>query len=107
MQNSRNCFVRKNIRFKDSEIELLYRRKTLYGNHDVMLIVKLLFSQYYDIEWTLWDRFDVCGIKEGGGEMTLRGFLKYFQVITVEPLNNGHIGTDHFVHYREVVLFQR
>ena len=22
-------------------------------------------------------------------------------------LNNGHIGTDHFVHYREVVLFQR
>ena len=26
---------------------------------------------------------------------------------TVEPLNNGHIGTDHFVHYREVVLFQR
>ena len=25
----------------------------------------------------------------------------------VEPLNNGHIGTDHFVHYREVVLFQR
>ena len=26
---------------------------------------------------------------------------------TVEPLNNGHIGTDHFVLYREVVLFQR
>ena len=26
---------------------------------------------------------------------------------TVEPLNIGHIGTDHFVHYREVVLFQR
>ena len=26
---------------------------------------------------------------------------------TVEPLNNGHIGADHFVHYREVVLFQR
>ena len=24
---------------------------------------------------------------------------------TVEPLNNGHIGTDPFVHYREVVLF--
>ena len=21
--------------------------------------------------------------------------------------NNGHIGMDHFVHYREVVLFQR
>ena len=26
---------------------------------------------------------------------------------TVEPLNNGHIGTDHFVHYKEVVLFRR
>ena len=26
---------------------------------------------------------------------------------TVEPLNNGHIGMHHFVHYREVVLFQR
>ena len=26
---------------------------------------------------------------------------------TVEPLNNGHIGTDHFVHYSEVVHFWR
>ena len=24
----------------------------------------------------------------------------------MEPLNNEHIGTDHFVHYREVVLFR-
>ena len=31
----------------------------------------------------------------------------YTIIITVESLNNGHIGTDHFVHYREVVLFQR
>ncbi len=23
----------------------------------------------------------------------------------VEPLNKGHFGTSHFVHYREVVLF--
>ena len=23
----------------------------------------------------------------------------------VEPLSNGHIGTDYFIHYREVVLF--
>ena len=30
-----------------------------------------------------------------------------YWLITAEPLNNGHIGTDHFVHYREVVLFQR
>ncbi len=26
-------------------------------------------------------------------------------ICTVEPLNKGHIGTSHFVHYREVVLF--
>ena len=26
---------------------------------------------------------------------------------TVEPLSNGSIGMDDFVHYREVVLFQR
>ena len=26
---------------------------------------------------------------------------------STESLNNGYIGTDHFVHYREVVLFQR
>ena len=32
--------------------------------------------------------------------------LAHVITITVEPLNNGHIGTDHFVHYREVVLFQ-
>ena len=31
----------------------------------------------------------------------------YRGTCTVEPLNNGHIGTDHFVHYREIVLFQR
>ena len=26
---------------------------------------------------------------------------------TMEPLNNGHIGMDHFVHHREVVLFRK
>ena len=25
----------------------------------------------------------------------------------VEPLNNGQVGKDHFVHYREVILFRR
>ena len=30
------------------------------------------------MEWTLWDRFDVCGLKEGGGEMTLQEFIAYF-----------------------------
>ena len=29
----------------------------------------------------------------------------YCPAYIVEPLNNRHIGTDHFVHYREVVPF--
>ena len=29
--------------------------------------------QYYDIDWTLWDRFEV------NGEMTLAEFIKYFE----------------------------
>lgn len=29
--------------------------------------------QYYDKEWTLWDRFEV------DGEMTLENFIKYFE----------------------------
>ena len=27
--------------------------------------------------------------------------------ITVEPLKNGHIGIDHFIHYGKAVLFRR
>ena len=34
--------------------------------------------QYLDVEWTLWDRFDMCGQKEDGSEMTLRDFIDYF-----------------------------
>ena len=30
------------------------------------------------MEWTLWDRFDVCGLKDDGSEMTLRDFMDYF-----------------------------
>lgn len=30
-------------------------------------------NKYYDKEWTLWDRFEV------DGEMTLEGFIKYFE----------------------------
>uniref|UniRef100_A0A8C1TEW3 E1 ubiquitin-activating enzyme n=1 Tax=Cyprinus carpio TaxID=7962 RepID=A0A8C1TEW3_CYPCA len=38
-------------------------------------------SQYYEIDWTLWDRFEVKGIQSSGEEMTLRQFLDYFKVI--------------------------
>lgn len=34
------------------------------------------FFQYYDSEFTLWDRFEVQG------DMTLKEFLDYFQVIS-------------------------
>ena len=33
--------------------------------------------------------------------------IMYMYIHTVEPPKKGHIGMDHFVHYREVVLFQR
>nr|XP_051697439.1 ubiquitin-like modifier-activating enzyme 1 isoform X5 [Oryctolagus cuniculus] len=35
--------------------------------------------QYYNQEWTLWDRFDVHGLQPNGEEMTLRQFLEYFK----------------------------
>ncbi|EDL38132.1 ubiquitin-like modifier-activating enzyme 1 Y [Mus musculus] len=35
--------------------------------------------QYYDQEWTLWDRFDVQGLQPSGEEMTLKQFLDYFK----------------------------
>ncbi|XP_067835670.1 ubiquitin-like modifier-activating enzyme 1 isoform X1 [Heptranchias perlo] len=34
---------------------------------------------YYDKEWTLWDRFEVTGVKPSGEEMTLKQFLDYFK----------------------------
>ncbi|NXN91286.1 UBA1 enzyme, partial [Rhinopomastus cyanomelas] len=37
-------------------------------------------NKYYDIEWTLWDRFEVQGLQPDGQEMTLRQFLAYFKV---------------------------
>ena len=36
--------------------------------------------QYYETEWTLWDRFEVKG------EMTLKEFLDYFQVFFLTKL---------------------
>ncbi|KAM8893344.1 LOW QUALITY PROTEIN: ubiquitin-like modifier-activating enzyme 1 [Lycaon pictus] len=35
--------------------------------------------QYYNQEWTLWDRFEVRGLQPNGEEMTLRQFLDYFK----------------------------
>ncbi|ELW72276.1 Ubiquitin-like modifier-activating enzyme 1 [Tupaia chinensis] len=37
------------------------------------------YHQYYNREWTLWDRFDVQGLQANGEEMTLRQFLNYFK----------------------------
>ena len=44
-----------------------------------LLLLLYTTQQYYDVEWTLWDRFDVNGRKEDGREMTLREFLDYFK----------------------------
>uniref|UniRef100_A0A8C5C636 E1 ubiquitin-activating enzyme n=1 Tax=Gadus morhua TaxID=8049 RepID=A0A8C5C636_GADMO len=35
--------------------------------------------KYYEIDWTLWDRFEVKGIQPNGEEMTLRQFIDYFK----------------------------
>uniref|UniRef100_A0A3Q2XBH9 E1 ubiquitin-activating enzyme n=1 Tax=Hippocampus comes TaxID=109280 RepID=A0A3Q2XBH9_HIPCM len=35
--------------------------------------------KYYEIEWTLWDRFEVSGLQPSGEEMTLRQFLDFFK----------------------------
>ncbi|XP_041953675.1 ubiquitin-like modifier-activating enzyme 1 isoform X3 [Alosa sapidissima] len=35
--------------------------------------------KYYEIDWTLWDRFEVKGLQPSGEEMTLREFLAYFK----------------------------
>uniref|UniRef100_UPI001292CF98 ubiquitin-like modifier-activating enzyme 1 n=1 Tax=Lonchura striata TaxID=40157 RepID=UPI001292CF98 len=38
-------------------------------------------NKYYEVEWTLWDRFEVQGLQPDGQEMTLRQFLAYFKVL--------------------------
>ncbi|XP_037374228.1 LOW QUALITY PROTEIN: ubiquitin-like modifier-activating enzyme 1 [Talpa occidentalis] len=38
-----------------------------------------LRHQYYNQEWTLWDRFEVQGLQPNGEEMTLKQFLSYFK----------------------------
>uniref|UniRef100_V9KCN4 E1 ubiquitin-activating enzyme n=1 Tax=Callorhinchus milii TaxID=7868 RepID=V9KCN4_CALMI len=47
---------------------------------------------YYDTEWTLWDRFEVTGVKPSGEEMTLKQFLDYFkteQKLEITMLSQG------------------
>lgn len=46
-----------------------------------------LVLQYYNQEWTLWDRFEVQGLQPNGEEMTLKQFLDYFKV---RPLPHSH-----------------
>lgn len=36
-------------------------------------------NKYYDTEFTLWDRFEINGMKETGNEMTLQELLDHFQ----------------------------
>ena len=44
------------------------------------IIVSVWHFQYYDKEFTLWDRFEVNGLNEAGEEMTLQELFDYFQV---------------------------
>ena len=52
-----------------------------HGVNQVDYLHSVLF-QYYDTEWSLWDRIDVDGVKlakPGSGEMTLGEFIDYFK----------------------------
>lgn len=53
-------------RFKNSFINLAL---PFFGTANPVMAEK---KKYYDVEWTLWDRFDVRG------EMTLKEFMDYF-----------------------------
>ena len=54
----------------------------------IMVDFTLVILQYYDTEWTLWDRFDIQGRREDGKEMTLGEFMDYFKVsqIVASPI---------------------
>ena len=42
--------------------------------------------QYYDTEWTIWDRFEI-GRHDNGSELTLGEFMDHFKV---NKLMNSH-----------------
>lgn len=46
----------------------------------LLMVTSVLFFQYYDKEFTLWDRFEVNGLYEDGHEMTMKELFEYFQV---------------------------
>ncbi|XP_072329037.1 ubiquitin-like modifier-activating enzyme 1 isoform X2 [Scyliorhinus torazame] len=67
-----------------------HRPKRAFRNGFINLAVPLFaFSEplppapqkFRGKEWTIWDRFDVQGIKPDGKEMTLAEFLGYFKIV--------------------------
>merc|ERR1712168_783804 len=49
-------------------------------------------EKYYDVEWTLWDRFDVNGIKQDNSELTLQEFITKMETehkFTISMISSG------------------
>lgn len=46
-----------------------------------VVIVFMLFFQYYDKEFMFWDWFEVKGLRDDGSEMIMQDFFDYFEVI--------------------------
>ena len=44
------------------------------------ITISISSFQYYEKEFTLWDRFEVNGLKDDGSEMTMQELFDYFQV---------------------------
>lgn len=64
----------------DTSVIHLFSIVLIFSWFTSVFIPSFFVIQYYEIEWSLWDRFEVTGQQSSGEEMTLRQFLDHFKV---------------------------